>query len=91
MIAVMGPEAAVNAVYYNKLQALAGGGARAPRRRKLRAEYREDVDIERLASELVVDAIVPPARLRDEVAARLRAAAGRRDRPPAKRRSVTPV
>ena len=33
MIAVMGPEAAVNAVYYNKIQALAGGRARAPRRR----------------------------------------------------------
>jgi hypothetical protein len=38
-----------------------------------------------------VDAVVPPEALRDEVAARLRAARGRRDRPPAKRRSVTPV
>lgn len=58
---------------------------------KLRAEYREDVDIERLASELVVDAVVPPGDLRDEIAARLKAARGRRDPLPAKRRSVTPV
>jgi acetyl-CoA carboxylase carboxyltransferase component len=46
---------------------------------------------ERLASELVVDAIVPPESLRDEIAARLAAAEGRRDSPPAKWRSVTPV
>jgi acetyl-CoA carboxylase carboxyltransferase component len=58
---------------------------------KLRREYREDIDIERLASELVVDAIVPPAALRDEIARRLAVAAGRRDAPPRKRRSVTPV
>jgi methylmalonyl-CoA decarboxylase subunit alpha len=90
MIAVMGPEAAVNAVYYNKLQGLSDAERRAEEA-KLRQEYREDIDIERLASELVVDAVVPPESLRDEVAARLRAARGRRDRPPAKRRSVTPV
>ncbi len=90
MIGVMGPEAAVNAVYYNKLQGLSEAERRAEEA-KLRQEYREDIDIERLASELVVDAVVPPETLRDEVAARLRAARGRRDRPPAKRRSVTPV
>jgi acetyl-CoA carboxylase carboxyltransferase component len=90
MIAVMGPEAAVNAVYYNRLQALPEP-ERAAEEARLRAEYREDVDIARLASELVVDAIVPPARLREEVAARLRAAGDRRDAPPAKRRSVTPM
>jgi acetyl-CoA carboxylase carboxyltransferase component len=90
MIAVMGPEAAVNAVYYNKLQGLSDA-ERSAEEAKLRQEYREDIDIERLASELVVDAVVPPEALRDEVAARLRAARGRRDRPPAKRRSVTPV
>jgi len=90
MIAVMGPEAAVNAVYYNRLQALPEAERQAEEQR-LRQEFREDVDIARLASELVVDAIVPPARLRDEIAARLRVAAERRDAPPRKRRSVTPV
>ncbi len=90
MIAVMGPEAAVNAVFYNKLQGLSPS-ERVREEEKLRAEYREDVDIERLASELVVDAVVPPQNLRDEIASRLQAARGRRDPPPRKRRSVTPL
>jgi acetyl-CoA carboxylase carboxyltransferase component len=90
MIAVMGPEAAVNAVYFNKLQDLPEE-ARAEAEQKLQREYREDVDIERLASELVIDTIVPPAMLREEIAKRLAAARGRRDRSPRKRRSVTPV
>jgi acetyl-CoA carboxylase carboxyltransferase component len=90
MIAVMGPEAAVNAVYFNKLQGL-DTAHRAAEQERLRAEYVEDVDIERLGSELVVDAIVAPGALRGEIAARLAAAAGRRDPAPAKRRSITPA
>jgi acetyl-CoA carboxylase carboxyltransferase component len=90
MIAVMGPEAAVNAVYYNRLQGLEGE-ARSAEEERLRREYRTDVDIERLASELAIDAIIPPERLREEIAARLRAAGGRRDPPVDKRRSVTPM
>jgi acetyl-CoA carboxylase carboxyltransferase component len=89
MIAVMGPEAAVNAVYYNKLQELPEQ-ERAAEEQRLRQAYREDIDIERLASELVVDAVVEPAALRDEIAARLKAARGRRDPVPLKRHSVTP-
>ena len=91
MIAVMGPEAAVNAVYYNKLQAMPEP-ERAAAVEKLRAEYREDVDVERLASELVIDSIVPPERLRDELAARLRTIGDRPHDPgPPKRRSVVPM
>ncbi len=91
MIAVMGPEAAVNAVYYNKIQALPES-ERDAYVEKLRAEFRADVDVERLASELVIDDVVEPARLREAVAARLRAVRNRpRDRSGRKRRSVTPV
>ncbi|HKJ25904.1 MAG TPA: acyl-CoA carboxylase subunit beta [Myxococcota bacterium] len=90
MIAVMGPEAAVNAVYYNKIQA-APEAEREALVGKLRDEFRADVDVERLASELVIDGIVEPARLREEIAARFAAAAGRRDPSPPKQRSVTPV
>ena len=90
MIAVMGPEAAVNAVYFNKLQGLSDE-ERAVEEKRLREEYRQDVDIQHLASELVVDALVPPAGLRDEIAARLASARGRRDAAPSKRRSVTPI
>jgi acetyl-CoA carboxylase carboxyltransferase component len=90
MIAVMGPEAAVNAVYYNRIQALPES-ERAGFVQKLREEYAAEVDIERLASALVVDAVVPPEGLREEVVSRLLVARGRRDRPPEKRRSVPPV
>src|SRR5260221_12611796 len=55
-IAVMGPQAAVNAVYYNKIQAVAEGPEPAPLIEQLRDEYRKDVDLRKLASELVVDA-----------------------------------
>ena len=90
MLAVMGAEAAVNAVHYNRLQSL-GEAEREQEVARLRAEYNQDIDIERLASELVIDAIVEPERLRDEIRARLAQARGRRDPRPAKRHSVTPM
>jgi len=63
-IAVMGPEAAVNAVYYNRLQAITDPEERRRVVEQLRAEYRAGYDIFRLAGELVVDALVPPSELR---------------------------
>jgi len=91
MIAVMGPEAAVNAVYFNRLQAISDPEERQREVQRLRSAYREDIDIARLASELVVDAVVEPARLREELRARFAAARGRRDGLPRKRRSVIPM
>ena len=64
----MGPSAAVNAVYYNKIQAVPEGPDRDALVKRLRDEYREDVDLVKLASELVIDAIVPSSELRREVA-----------------------
>ena len=69
MIAVMGPEAAVNAVYFNKIQALPQEDRPAYVER-LRTEYADDVDLLKLASELVVDGIVPTEDLRDELVRR---------------------
>jgi acetyl-CoA carboxylase carboxyltransferase component len=72
MIGVMGPSAAVNAVYYNKIQELP-----EPERpayvKKLQDEYREDIDLYRLASDLIVDAVVAPSDLRRELATRFAA------------------
>ncbi|HLN64374.1 MAG TPA: acyl-CoA carboxylase subunit beta, partial [Symbiobacteriaceae bacterium] len=65
-IAVMGPEAAVNAVFANKI-AEKPEEERAAFVERLRQEYREDIDIYRLASELIVDAVVPFDRLRSEL------------------------
>ncbi len=69
-IAIMGPEAAINAVYANKLDDIDDPEERAERERELRERYREDIDAHRMASEVVIDEIVPPGDLRAELAAR---------------------
>jgi acetyl-CoA carboxylase carboxyltransferase component len=73
-IAVMGPEPAVNAVYYNKIQAIEDPEERAAFISEKRREYDEDIDIMHLASENVVDAIVQPDELRTELIRRLQQA-----------------
>ena len=90
-IAVMGPEAAVNAVYANKIAEISDPVEQAAFVEARRAEYVEDVDLERLAADLVIDAIVEPEELRGEVVRRLRYAA-RRDRHFSSRhRGIPPV
>jgi acetyl-CoA carboxylase carboxyltransferase component len=69
-VGIMGPEAAINAVYRNKLDAIDDEEERAARERELREEYRRDIAVHRMASEVVVDDVVPPSDLRDELAAR---------------------
>ena len=69
-IAVMGPEAAVNAVYANKIAAIENVDERAAFVEERRVEYEQDVDLYRLASELVIDAVVPFEVLRAELIAR---------------------
>ncbi len=90
-IAVMGPNAAVNAVYFNKIQAVPAGPERDAMVQKLRDEYREDIDLVRLASELVIDGIVPMDALRSEVARRFARHADKIEPRPAKRHMVPPV
>jgi acetyl-CoA carboxylase carboxyltransferase component len=90
-IAVMGPSAAVNAVYYNKIQAVPEGPERDAMVKRLRDEYREDVDLVKLASELVIDAIVPTASLRQEIARRFERYAGKLEERPRKKHLVPPV
>ena len=76
-IAVMGPEPAVNAVFYNQIQAIEDPDERAAFVAERRRRVREDVDLVHLAAELVVDAVVQPEDLRDRAGARLALAAGR--------------
>ncbi len=70
-IAIMGPEAAINAVYANRLADIEDDEERAEREAELREAYREDIDVHRMASEVVIDDIVPPGDLRGELDARL--------------------
>ncbi len=90
-IAVMGPQAAINAVYYNQVQAIEDEEERAAFVENLRREYAEEIDILHLASELVVDAVIQPEDLRTELVRRLELCAGKAREWPAKRNAVTPV
>jgi acetyl-CoA carboxylase carboxyltransferase component len=89
-IAVMGPQAAVNAVYYNRVQEIPEGPERDAFVTKLRDEYRANIDVLKLASEMAVDAVVPGDRLREEIRIRFDRFEGERRRPP-KKHIVPPV
>lgn len=90
MIAVMGPEAAVNAVFANKIEAMPED-QRPAYVEELREEFKKDIDVYRLASEMVVDHIVPKEHLRDELKARLNVYETKEKDWPLKKRAVTPV
>ncbi len=81
-IAVMGPDPAVNAVFYNRIQAIEDADERAAFVAEREREYEEDVDLVHLAAELVVDAVDPARRPPH----RTHPAAGARGRPRARRR-----
>ncbi len=90
-IAVMGPNAAVTAVFFNKIQAVPEGPERDALVQKLRDEYRADVDLEKLASEMVIDGIIPSADLRREVARRFARYENKVEATPRKKHIVVPV
>ena len=90
-IAVIGPEPAVNAVFYNRIHAIEDSFERAEFIAARRTEYEEDVDLVQLAAELVVDAVVQPEDLRAELSRRLALAAGRVREDFGKRHGVPPV
>ncbi len=90
-IAVMGPQAAVNAVYANRIEQIADPDERAAFVAERRAEYEQDVDLLRLAADLVLDAIIEPSELRAELIRRYAVLVGKsRDRA-AKRHGVPPT
>src|SRR4029079_15508546 len=90
-IAVMGAEAAVNAVYANKIAAIEDETERAAFVAARREEDERDIDIVRLASELVVDSLVEPADLREEIVRRFALARGKDRHFSRRRHGVTPV
>jgi acetyl-CoA carboxylase carboxyltransferase component len=66
-VGIMGPEAAINAVYARKLAEIDDEQERKETEQRLREEYREDIDVRRMASEVVIDEIVPPSSLREQL------------------------
>jgi methylmalonyl-CoA decarboxylase subunit alpha len=89
-VAIMGPEPAVNAVYYNKIMELPEA-ERAAYVKQKRDEYAEDVDIYKLASEMLVDGIVAGRELRGELIKRLAYAESKQQEFPARRNPIVPV
>ena len=90
-IAVMGPEAAVNAVFANKIAAIDDPDERAAFVAEQRDLYEADVDLYRLASEMVIDAVIDFPDLRREVVHRLAMAQGKDRHFSDRRHGVPPV
>jgi len=90
-IAVMGAEAAVNAVYANKIAEINDEAERTAYVERLRKEYEIDIDILRLASELVIDGIVEPGEVRRELVARFAAASTKDRHFSTRRHGIPPV
>ncbi len=89
-VAIMGPEPAVNAVYFNKIMELPEA-ERAAYVQKKRDEYAQDVDIYKLASEMLVDGIIAGSELRAELIKRLAYAETKQLDFPPRRNPVLPV
>lgn len=90
-IAVMGPEAAVNAVFSNKIEAIEDPKERLQFVQQKHQEYKEEIDIYKLASELIIDEIVAPSNLRDVLAMRYRAYSTKHISQPPRKHPVYPV
>ncbi|MEK3937328.1 acyl-CoA carboxylase subunit beta [Sporosarcina sp. FSL W7-1349] len=89
-IAVMGPEAAVNAVYFNKIMELPEEERPAFISEK-RKEYTDDIDIFKLASELIIDDLVGFDELRPELIRRFKLYRTKRVTKYEKRNAIHPV
>jgi acetyl-CoA carboxylase carboxyltransferase component len=90
-IAVMGPEAAINAVFFNQIQQVPEGPEREAFVQAKREEYAADIDILHLASEMVVDAVIEPDDLRAELIRRFAFAESKERRFTERRNPVTPA
>jgi methylmalonyl-CoA decarboxylase subunit alpha len=90
-IAVMGPQAAINAVFYNQINAIEDPAEREAKVEELRTEYAAEIDVLHLASELVVDAVIQPEDLRADLIKRFRLYETAFRGWPAKHNPITPV
>jgi methylmalonyl-CoA decarboxylase subunit alpha len=73
-IAAMGADAAVRAVYANRIADIGDSNERQRFIEDRRTEYEQTLGLLRLGSDLHIDAVVAPDRLRDELIERVAAA-----------------
>lgn len=88
--ALMGPEAAINAIYYNKIMELPEEERPAYIEQK-RKEYEASIDPYAVASEFFIEAIIPGYQLRDELIKRFEAYSNKDTKPIERRNGVMPV
>ncbi len=90
-IGTMSPEASTNAMYANRIAEIADPEERAAYIAARVAEQEAEMNLLRMGSELVVDAVVDPSALRAELIARLAAADGWGRTPGRRHHVVSPV
>jgi acetyl-CoA carboxylase carboxyltransferase component len=89
--ALMGPDAAVNGIHFNRIQAIEDPDERARFIAEKQAEYAAGIDVFKIANENAVEAVVPANDLRAELHHRLGVYRRRVTPPAARRQAVTPV
>jgi acetyl-CoA carboxylase carboxyltransferase component len=89
--ALMGPDAAVNGIYYNHIQSIEDPDERRRFVEEKQAEYAAGVDVFKIANENAIEAIVPGDELRDELIARFSRYRHRRTPHPRRNNPVTPA
>lgn len=89
--ALMGPDAAVNAIHYNRIQEILDPVERQAFIDEQQAEYAAGIDVFKIASENAVEAVTPAAELRDELIRRYAIYSRRPRTAPVRRNGVMPV
>ena len=90
-IGAMAGEAAVNAIWANKLAEIEDPAERAAFIAERSTELDQELDALRLASDLLIDTVVEPEQLRDELRRRLDATADWERQGPGRHHGVFPV
>ena len=89
--ALMGPDAAVNGIYYNQIHAIEDPEERKRFISEKYAEYAEGIDVFKIANANAVEAVVPSNELRADLHRRLDLYSRRSATPVRRRQAVTPV
>ncbi|MGV1048527.1 MAG: acyl-CoA carboxylase subunit beta [Solirubrobacterales bacterium] len=90
-IGAMAGDAAINAVHANRIEAIEDPEERREFVAGRVAEYEPELDAIRLASELLIEAVIEPAQLRGELERRIAAAGDWQRRPPGRHHGSFPV
>jgi acetyl-CoA carboxylase carboxyltransferase component len=89
--ALMGPDAAVNGIHFNRIQSIEDPAERAAFIKEKQDEYAEGIDVFKIANENAVEAVVQGEDLRDELIVRFETYRRRPRKGPERRVGVTPV